>query len=275
MVRRTLFVLGVVIGGIFAFAGLVFVAMRTKSPQLLDAVRWFNRTFTNRLQRPFAGKPGAYASVIRHQGRRSGRSYETPIVPFATDDGFVVSLPYGPTADWVENVLALGSAMLIHEGRTLTLVRPEVVPVAQVEDLFPPSEQRTHRLFRIEHLGQGRSAGKPGAYASVIRHQGRRSGRSYVTPIVPFASDVGFVISLPYGPTADWVENVLALGSAVLIHEGRTLMLDRPEVVPVAQVEDLFPPSEQRTHRLFRIEHCLRLRRVEVDESAKDGDERS
>ena len=125
--------------------------MLTKSPPLLDAVRWFNRTFTNRLQRPFAGKPGAYASVIRHQGRRSGRSYETPIVPFATDDGFIVSLPYGPTADWVQNVLALGSAVLIHEGRTLTVDRPEVVPVAQVEDLFPPSEQRTHRLFRIEH----------------------------------------------------------------------------------------------------------------------------
>ena len=151
MVRRTLLVLGVVIGGIFAFAGLVFVAIRTKSPQLLDAVRWFNRTVTNRLQRPFAGKPGAYASVIRHQGRRSGRSYETPIVPFATDDGFVVSLPYGPTADWVENVLALGSAVLIREGRTLQVDRPEVVPVAQVEELFPPSEQRTHRLFRIEH----------------------------------------------------------------------------------------------------------------------------
>ncbi|HEX7211252.1 MAG TPA: hypothetical protein VF241_10060, partial [Propionibacteriaceae bacterium] len=135
MVRRTLFVLGVVIGGIVAFAGLVLVAMLTKSPRLLDAVRWFNRTFTNRLQRPFAGKPGAYASVIRHQGRRSGRSYETPIVPFATDDGFIVSLPYGPTADWVQNVLALGSAVLIHEGRTLTVDRPEVVPVAQVEDL--------------------------------------------------------------------------------------------------------------------------------------------
>jgi hypothetical protein len=159
MVRRALVVLGVVIGGIFAFAGLVFVAMRTRSQRLLDAVRWFNRTFTNKLQRRFAGKPGAYASVIRHQGRRSGRSYETPIVPFAVDDGFVVSLPYGPTADWVENVLALGSAVLIHEGRTLTVDRPEVVPVALVEDLFPPSEQRTHRLFRVEHCLRLRRVG--------------------------------------------------------------------------------------------------------------------
>ena len=151
LVRRTLSVLGVVIGGIVAFAGFIFVAMRTKSPPLLNAVRSFNRTFTNRLQRRYAGKPGAYASVIRHQGRRSGRTYETPIVPFATDDGFVVSLPYGPTADWVRNVLAMRSAELVHEGRTLTVDRPEVVPVAKVQALFPSSEQRTQRLFRIEH----------------------------------------------------------------------------------------------------------------------------
>lgn len=141
---------GVVVGAMLAFVALVVVAMRTRSPQLLDAVRWVNRVFTNRLQRPFAGKPGAYASVIRHQGRRSGRSYETPIVPFATADGFVVSLPYGTTADWVQNVLASGSAVLVHEGRTLTVARPEVVAVAQVKELFPPGEQRTHRMFRVE-----------------------------------------------------------------------------------------------------------------------------
>ncbi|HSJ91942.1 MAG TPA: hypothetical protein VK917_07725 [Ilumatobacter sp.] len=152
MVRRTVLVLGgVLVGGVVAFAGLVFVAMRTKSPSLLSAVRRFNRAFTNKLQRRSAGRPGAYASVIRHRGRRSGRAYETPIVPFATDDGFVVSLPYGPTTDWVENVLALGSAELVHEGRTVAVDRPEVVPVASVGDLFPPSEQRTHRLFRVEH----------------------------------------------------------------------------------------------------------------------------
>ena len=148
---RALLVLSVIAGPVVAFGGLVFISIRTQSPRLLRAVRVFNRTFTNRLQRPFAGKPGAYASVIRHHGRRTGRSYETPIVPFATDDGFVISLPYGPTADWVENVLANGSAVLIHEGRTLTLDRPAVVPVAEVGGLFPPGEQRTHRVFGIEH----------------------------------------------------------------------------------------------------------------------------
>ena len=124
MIRRATFVLAAVFGGIAAFAGFVFVAIRTKSPPLLDAVRWFNRAFTNRLQRPLAGKPGANAAVIQHRGRRSGRSYETPIGPFAIDDGFLVSLPYGPNADWVQNVLAAGSAVLVHEGRTLTSTGP-------------------------------------------------------------------------------------------------------------------------------------------------------
>jgi len=134
-----------------AFGGLVFVAIRTQSPPLLRAVRVFNRTFTNRLQQPFAGKPGSYASLIRHQGRRSGRSYETPIVPFSTEDGFVIGLPYGPSTDWVENVMALGSAELIHDGQTHSLDRPEVVRVADAHELFPPNEQRTHRVFGIEH----------------------------------------------------------------------------------------------------------------------------
>lgn len=150
MLRRTLLLMGLVIGGCLAFFAFVVVAMRTKSPRLLGAVRRFNRSFTNRLQRPFAGKPGAYASVIRHQGRSSGRSYETPIVPFAIDDAYLVSLPYGPDADWVKNVLARGSAVLVHDGRTYTVDRPEIVATELVKELFPPSEQRTHRLFRVE-----------------------------------------------------------------------------------------------------------------------------
>ncbi|MGZ4612806.1 MAG: hypothetical protein ACXV1K_06490 [Kineosporiaceae bacterium] len=48
-----------------------------------------------------AGSPGAYASVVRHVGRTSGRRYETPVVPVATDGGFVVPLPYGPGTDWL------------------------------------------------------------------------------------------------------------------------------------------------------------------------------
>jgi hypothetical protein len=103
----------------------------------------------------------------------------------------------------------------------------------------------------------------------MIRHQGRISGRSYETPIVPFATDDGFLVSLPYGPGTDWAKNVLAHGSAVLVTDGRTYTVDRPEIIATDLVEDLFPPSERRTHKLFRVDQCLRVRRVEVDGTAK------
>lgn len=87
--------------------GIVFmVGMRTKSPPVLHAVRRFNRAFTNPRAMKKAGTPGAYASVIRHVGRTTGRPYETPVEAFATDDGFLIALPYGSDADWLKNVLA-------------------------------------------------------------------------------------------------------------------------------------------------------------------------
>jgi deazaflavin-dependent oxidoreductase (nitroreductase family) len=150
MLRRIFRLAGAVALGTFAWLLFVVVAMRTKSPRLLGVVRRFNRSFTNRLQRPFAGSPGAYASVIQHRGRTSGRSYATPVVPFATDDGFVIVLPYGPDTDWVKNVLAEGSAVLITRGDTHTVDSPEIVALDAMGDIFPPSEQRTHRLFGVE-----------------------------------------------------------------------------------------------------------------------------
>jgi hypothetical protein len=150
MVRGAVIVGGVVVGVVVAFVAVLVVAMRTKSPVLLGAMRRFNRRVTNRLQRS-AGEAGASASLIRHRGRSSGRAYETPIVPFATDDrGFLVSLPYGSGTDWVRNVLAHGSAVLVTDGHTYPVDRPEVVATDLVGDLFPPSERRTHRLFGVD-----------------------------------------------------------------------------------------------------------------------------
>jgi deazaflavin-dependent oxidoreductase (nitroreductase family) len=131
--------------------GVAFVAgMRSKSPVVVNTVRR-----TSRAMKPYvlksAGTPGAYASVIQHVGRTSGRPYETPITAVSTDDGFVIALPYGSDADWVKNVLAAGTATLVHEGATYTIVGPEVVPLTDVGDAFSERDQRAHRLFGVEH----------------------------------------------------------------------------------------------------------------------------
>jgi hypothetical protein len=53
---------------------------------------------------------------------------------------------------------------------------------------------------------------------------------------------------------------------------GETLTLERPEVIPVASVSDAFPPNEQRTHRIFRVEQCARFRRVGSTDATKHTD---
>lgn len=131
--------------------GVFFVGMRRKSPLVLDPVRRMNKAVMNPMQLKSAGTPGAYASVLEHEGRTSGRRYRTPIVAEVTDDGFVIALPYGDRADWVRNVIAAGRATLTHEAETYHLDQPTLVPMAEVVAQFPAKDRRTHDLFGVDH----------------------------------------------------------------------------------------------------------------------------
>ena len=142
------------VGGVLlvlVVVGTIFVTgMRAKSPVILNAVRRSGRA-TKRFVLTSAGTPGGIASVVRHVGRTTGRRYETPVQAVTTDDGFVIALPYGPNTDWLKNVLASRSATIVHEGSTYQVHQPEVVPMSEAASRFAPKEQRTLRLFRVEH----------------------------------------------------------------------------------------------------------------------------
>ncbi len=105
-----------------------------------------------------------------------------------------------------------------------------------------------------------RSAGKEGSGTSVVRHTGRRSGRVYETPVIAARHDDHCLIALPYGKRTDWLKNVLAEGSAVIVTDGHAYDVDRPEVIPIAEATACFRPREQRMHRQFRVESALRVR---------------
>ncbi len=148
--RRVTILFGALFLGLFTIAIVVVLGMRARSPRVIDAVRRFARDVGNPWQMRTAGSQGAYASVIRHVGRTSGRSYETPVGAVGTDDGFVIALPYGSHADWLKNVLAAGSATIVHEGHTYRVDQPEVVPIGSAQIHFSASDQRSHRLFGVD-----------------------------------------------------------------------------------------------------------------------------
>ncbi|MBL8778214.1 MAG: nitroreductase family deazaflavin-dependent oxidoreductase [Acidimicrobiales bacterium] len=147
MIGTVLLILGVLLAALLALAVVWFVGMRTKWPPVRDFQRRVNRRVFNPRQMRTAGTAGAYAGIVRHVGRRSGRAYETPVVPLPTEDGFVILLPYGDRPDWVRNVLAAGGATIVHEGETYTVTAPELLDTADSGHEFSPSEQREIRLF--------------------------------------------------------------------------------------------------------------------------------
>jgi deazaflavin-dependent oxidoreductase (nitroreductase family) len=143
-------VLGVVALVLLVLVIVFLLGMRRKSPSVLRTVRRFNRAFVNPRQLRTAGTPGAYASVIRHVGRTSGRAYETPVGAFATDDGFVIALPYGSDPDWLKNVMAAGTATLVHEGVTYRVDRPELIPTTEAAPFLPDKEVRNLGRFAVD-----------------------------------------------------------------------------------------------------------------------------
>jgi len=142
--------LGALLLGLVALLGVFLGGMRAKWPPVVNAVRRLNRNVLNPRQMATAGQPGAFAQVLRHTGRTSGRRYETPLGIEPTDDGFVIALVYGNDAQWLRNVLAAGHAEVVRDDVAYAVERPEVIPVDDAIGYFKPSDQRLFGLFGVD-----------------------------------------------------------------------------------------------------------------------------
>lgn len=149
MGRRLLQLATALLGTALLAVAVMVMGMRRRSPLVIDTMRRVNKAVFNPAQMSSAGSPGSYAGIVEHVGRRSGTPYRTPIGPYPTDDGFIVALPYGTRADWVRNVLAAGSAVIVHEGEEHAVADPEVVAVADVIEDIPAGERRGLGLFGV------------------------------------------------------------------------------------------------------------------------------
>ncbi|CAM2879484.1 nitroreductase family deazaflavin-dependent oxidoreductase [Prescottella defluvii] len=84
-----------------------------------------NRVGLNRVVVRVAGHLPGFA-VVQHRGRRSGRTYRTPVNAFRIGNGYRFALTYGADSDWVRNVLAAGEADVVVRGRVVHLVEPRL-----------------------------------------------------------------------------------------------------------------------------------------------------
>ncbi len=156
-------VVGVVAGIAVVALGLLVAGMRWKLPPVIDAVRRLNRSLTNPRVLRTAGSADTRTSIIRHVGRTSGRTYETPVDTIPALDGFLIALPYGTRADWLQNVLAAGSATIVSQGVSFDVREPIIAATAEVAHQIPARTRRTLRLFGVtECLHLRRATDGPG-----------------------------------------------------------------------------------------------------------------
>jgi hypothetical protein len=75
---------------------------------------WLVKHTVNRVSVPLARSGHGPFALVRHVGRRSGRTYATPLVVARVPDGFVIELTYGPDVDWYRNITAAGGCVVTY-----------------------------------------------------------------------------------------------------------------------------------------------------------------
>ena len=107
----------------------------------------FNKYVTNKFFLIFAGWLPPFA-VVHHKGRRSGKSYRTPVLAFPTESGFLFALTYGRKVDWVRNIRASDGGVLEYKSQKIPFTG--VTLVKYDEKLFPRWVRRSLRRVSVE-----------------------------------------------------------------------------------------------------------------------------
>jgi deazaflavin-dependent oxidoreductase (nitroreductase family) len=113
----------------------------------LRFLRPYTTRFFNPISRRFAGHLPGFAILV-YVGRRSRRTYRTPMNVFRHGDEYVFALTYGSDVQWVKNILAAGGCELVTMGRTIRLTDPRLF-VDPKQRLMPVAVRLFLRLMRV------------------------------------------------------------------------------------------------------------------------------
>ena len=86
---------------------------------------WLLDNSLNRVTSGLARAGHGPFSLIRHVGRRSGRTYETPVILVRAPEGFIAELTYGESVNWYRNILAAGGCVVVHRHREYRVIAIE------------------------------------------------------------------------------------------------------------------------------------------------------
>ena len=129
---------------------LMMWAFRTNSPTAKRLLTTYHKHVTNPVMVRFFSGRSKHAAVIEHVGRKSGKTYRTPVTAHRAEDMIIVPLPYGTEIDWLRNLQVAGDGVVKLDNQRFTVSAPEVVPVGNVMPLLPRFVARIVRMHETE-----------------------------------------------------------------------------------------------------------------------------
>lgn len=114
---------------------------------LTRAVARFQRRYIHPVVRRHAAWLPGYG-LLTHVGRKSGRTYRTPLNVFSSPGGFAIVLVYGREADWLHNLRAAEGAQLVRRRRHYQLSNPRIVSGGQSIAALPFYGRLVSKLTR-------------------------------------------------------------------------------------------------------------------------------
>jgi deazaflavin-dependent oxidoreductase (nitroreductase family) len=132
------------------------VAITTTQPTSPSAPRfggllWRIARATTGFARPFAGKRwNPIFAVVDLRGRKSGKTYATPVAARRIDRGFVIALAFGAQVDWYQNLLAAAGGTVRWRGVDHAVGAPERIGSNTALAAFNRVQRFALRVARID-----------------------------------------------------------------------------------------------------------------------------
>lgn len=156
-------VLAALVGALITIVALI------KGKYIRYNQREINKRYVNPLMLKFAGRRCSPQAVVCHKGRKSARSYTTPVVVEPITDGFIIPLPYGTDVDWCRNILAAGECTIQWHGKRYAVVEPALINVEEVIAELTPVRRRLFSMIGVKQVLKVRIATV--TPASIIREE--------------------------------------------------------------------------------------------------------
>lgn len=91
-------------------------------------------------------------AVVQHVGRKSGRTFENPVMAFTTSGGWVVSLAYGSDVQWARNLQHWHGGELTRSGLVHRVGEARPISRDRAAEAIPVWARRVLRLARVDEF---------------------------------------------------------------------------------------------------------------------------